>query len=128
VSWPNTSAPIHLEPLYLNKWQINYTTGRFEPVAVYPNITTSLGGYPFSAGGGGYPQIVHANGGRKYLVFQGGMSVYKFSNGPGGTELLTPSSGIVANWTDIPRDRYHPPRTIRTYYQYVRQVFGSRWW
>ena len=85
VAWPNASARLTRTPIYLNKWQINYTTGRFTPVGVYPNITASLAGYPFSSQMAGYPKVVHANGGSKFLVFQGGLSVYKFSKGPGGT-------------------------------------------
>ena len=117
VSWPNASAYPQMTPIYLNKWAINYTTGQFTPVAVYPNITTGLAGFSFS--GSGYPKVVHANGGAKFLVFQGGMSIYKFSTGPDGTELLTPSAGIVANWTTYKTHTFPPTKTIKTYYTFA---------
>ena len=117
VSWPNASAPPQMTPIYLNKWEINYTTGRFAPIAVYPNITAGLAGFSFS--GSGFPKVVYANGGAKFLVFQGGMSIYKFGKGPDGTELLTPSAGIVANWTTFKTHTFPPTKTIKTYYTFA---------
>jgi hypothetical protein len=63
--------------VYLVRYVVNLTSGRFETDAVFPNISSTLGPQASFNHNGGNPTILRQNG-HTFVGFQSGPSIYKF--------------------------------------------------
>ena len=86
--------------VYLVRFRVNWTSGRFVADAVFPNISAHIGpqGGDFSSN----PTVLRQNG-DVFVAFQSGPSVYKFRDGPAGPgTVLLPSAGLVKDEVCVP--------------------------
>jgi hypothetical protein len=87
---------------YLVRFQVNWTSGKFVPDAVFPNISAKIGPQADASHNGGNPTVLRQNG-DVFVAFQSGPSLYKFRDGPAGPgTVLLPSAGLVKDEVCVP--------------------------